>query len=162
MTWLVVILAGCVLLDAVAYTAASRRPAAPRGLFVVRSGLKWLNCAGVLVCVGWFWSRLMTGDVSYSGWATAAAGFVTVVTVWGVVNFVATAPGLRDTRRHRALLLAPHYVRLAAILFLMAVILGGGPDESGAILFLMIGLILSSSLERPAAAEAGSAAGPGR
>ncbi|MCY3929079.1 MAG: hypothetical protein OXG81_12470 [Acidobacteria bacterium] len=151
MAWLVVVLAGCVLLDAVAYTVASRRPSAPRGLLAVQSGLKWFNCAGVLLCVGWFWSRLLTGGVSYSGWATAAAGFVTVATVWAVVTFVASGAkpeGRRDGGGRRVLRLAPHYARLAAILFLMAVILGGGPDDSGALLFLMIGLVLSGSLER--------------
>ena len=122
----------------------------------MRFRLKWLNCGGVLVCVGWFWSRLMSDDVSYSRWATAAAGLVTVVAVWGVAAFVASGPRSKGTAMGtlvalRTARLAPHYARLAALIFLVAVILGGGPDESGALLFLMFGLILSSSLGRPAA-----------
>ena len=48
MAWLVVVLASYVLLDAVAYTVASRRPSPPRGLFAVQSGLKWLVLSGSL------------------------------------------------------------------------------------------------------------------
>ncbi len=57
---------------------------------------------------------------------------------------------------HRAVRLTPHYARLAALIFLVAVVLGGGPDESGALLFLMFGLVLSSSLERPADPNVGT------
>ena len=48
-----------------------------------------------------------------------------------------------DLVQRRTVRLAPHYARLAALLFLMTVILGGGPDQAGALLFLMFGLILS-------------------
>ena len=97
----------------------------------------------------------MSDEVSYSRWATAAAGLVTVVAVWGVAAFVASGPRSKGTAMgtlvaHRTARLAPHYARLAALIFLVAVILGGGPDKSGALLFLMFALVLSSSLERPA------------
>ena len=160
MKWLLVILVLVVLADAVVETPVVTRRLLRSRWSTLRAGLKWLNCGGVLVCAAWFWSMMIGNDMSYSRWATATAGLVTFVAAWGVVAFVASGPRFKGTAmgdlvQRRAVRLAPHYARLAALLFLMTVILGGGPDQAGALLFLMFGLILSSSLERPTALTIG-------
>ncbi len=169
MKWLLMVLAVVLLVEAVVETPALNRRLVQGRWSSSRLALKWLSWGGGLVCVGWFWSRMIGDDLSYSRWATAAAGLVTCVVVWSVVSFVASGPRFKGTAmgdlvRRRTVRVVPFYARLAGALFLLAVILGGGPDESGALLFLMFSLILSGSLERPAAVAAGgdAQAGPRR
>ena len=54
MTWLVVVLAGFVLVDSAVEIGATRRAPMPQALSSVRINLQWLNCGGVLACAAWF------------------------------------------------------------------------------------------------------------